>query len=116
MLGTDRLLRHRTSPKWSKLGSIDWKPLPRRAKTSSMNSEHGFPHMVSPRLSMRAGLLAALLAAGALGGCGVRSNLEAPPEAKANGTAAAPDAGDAGPNSAVKAKPHKPFVLDGLIR
>jgi predicted small lipoprotein YifL len=81
-----------------------------------MNSTFGFPHMVSPRLALRAGMLAALVATAALGGCGVRSNLEAPPEAKANGTAAAPDAGDAGPNSAVKPKPHKPFILDGLIR
>jgi predicted small lipoprotein YifL len=61
-------------------------------------------------------LLAILAAAGALGGCGVRSNLEAPPEAKAAGTATSPAAADAGANSAVQPKAHKPFILDGLIR
>jgi predicted small lipoprotein YifL len=59
-------------------------------------------------------LLAATLAGG-LAGCGVRGNLEAPPEAKAAGQATTPDAADAAGSSA-KEKPHKGFILDGLIR
>ena len=63
-----------------------------------------------------AAVLAASALGGALGGCGVRGNLEAPPAAKADGTATSPEAADPGTNSAVKAKPHKPFILDGLLR
>lgn len=72
--------------------------------------------MFSRRLISGTGLAAALLLAGLLAGCGVRGNLEAPPEAKAAGTAASPEAADAGANSVVKPKPHKEFILDGLIR
>ena len=54
--------------------------------------------------------------AGSVAGCGVRGALEAPPEAKVAGEATSPDATDAGGNSAAKPKPHKPFVLDGLLR
>ncbi len=64
----------------------------------------------------RAAALAVLAAAMLVGGCGVRGNLESLPEAKATGAATSPDAADAGANSAVKPKPHKPFVLDGLLR
>jgi predicted small lipoprotein YifL len=85
-----------------------------------MYSWNGSSDMVSPRtlsrLGTRAGLVAALLVAGAVSGCGVRGGLDAPPEAKAAGTATSPDAADAGANSAVKPKPHRPFVLDGLLR
>ncbi len=56
-----------------------------------------------------------LLALG-LAGCGVRGSLEPPPEAKAEGTAKSAEAGDAGANSAAAPKPHKSFVLDGLLR
>jgi predicted small lipoprotein YifL len=81
-----------------------------------MDSKIGSVAMVLPRCVARAGMLVALLAAGALGGCGVRGGLDAPPEAKAAGTATSPEAADPGSNSAVKPKPHRPFVLDGLIR
>jgi predicted small lipoprotein YifL len=57
---------------------------------------------------------AAMLAA--LGGCGVRGNLDPPMEAKAEGTAKSPEAAAAGPNSAAPPKPHQGFILDGLIR
>ncbi len=39
-------------------------------------------------------------------GCGVKGALEAPPEAKQADSAPGPDG----------KKPHKPYVLDGLIR
>lgn len=57
-------------------------------------------------------LLAALLVTAA---CGVRGSLEAPPEARAAGTATSPEAGDAGDGSAAAPKPHRPFILDGLL-
>jgi predicted small lipoprotein YifL len=61
--------------------------------------------------------LAALLLAGLLAGCGVRGNLEAPPGAAASGEATRPDAADAAGSGAKSvAKPHRPFVLDSLIR
>ena len=72
--------------------------------------------MISSRTCVRIGLLAALLLAGAVAGCGVRGNLESPAAAKVDGTAASPAAADAGSNSAVKPKPHKEFILDGLLR
>lgn len=58
---------------------------------------------------------AVLVLAGALAGCGVRGNLEAPAEAKAAGQATTPDAADAA-GSKAKPEPHRPFILDGLIR
>lgn len=81
-----------------------------------MNSYSGSVIMALPRILVRASVLTALLLAGSVAGCGVRGALEAPPEAKVAGEAAAPDSGDAGANSAAKPKPHKPFVLDGLLR
>ena len=56
-------------------------------------------------------LLAPLLAA-----CGVRGSLDAPAEAKATGTAVSPSAADAGSTSAAAPKPHREFILDGLLR
>ncbi len=56
------------------------------------------------------------LAAAGLAGCGVRGSLDAPHEAKAAGTATSAEAGAAGSNSAATPKPHRPFVLDGILR
>ena len=81
-----------------------------------MNRKSGSKDMFSRRILTRTSLLAALLLAGAVAGCGVRGNLESPAEAKAAGTAASPEAADPGANSVVKPKPHKEFILDGLIR
>ena len=50
----------------------------------------------------------------AVAGCGVRGSLEAPPEAKADTTAQA-DSGQGKPEGAAP-KPHRGFVLDGLLR
>jgi len=50
----------------------------------------------------------------ALGGCGLKGSLESPPEAKAEATAEAQSGQGKAENAAPK--PHKPFVLDGLIR
>lgn len=47
-------------------------------------------------------------------GCGVRGSLDYPAEAKADKTATA-ESGQGKPENAAP-KPHKPFVLDGLIR
>ena len=82
----------------------------------AMNSFLRSSFMMCPRFVARAGMLAALLLAGAVAGCGVRGNLEPPPAAKAEGSAASPEAGDAGGNSAAKPKAHKEFLLDGLLR
>ena len=63
---------------------------------------------------------AASLLALALAGCGTRGNLDYPNEAKENskgapsGTATA-DSGQGKPEGAAP-KPHKGFILDGLIR
>jgi predicted small lipoprotein YifL len=81
-----------------------------------MNRNYGSARMATfaPTTPLR--MAAALLMAAALAGCGVRGNLEPPPEAKAAGTATSAEAADPGSNSVVKPKPHKPFVLDGLLR
>ncbi|MGE0768374.1 MAG: hypothetical protein AB7L90_18100 [Hyphomicrobiaceae bacterium] len=61
----------------------------------------------------RAGLYAAVIAlAAAAGGCGVRGSLENP--GKGSATASA-DSGQ-GKKETEAPKPHKDFVLDGLIR
>jgi predicted small lipoprotein YifL len=65
------------------------------------------------RAAIRWSLIMALLAVG-VAGCGVRGSLEAPPEAKAEKTAAA-QSGQGKPEGAAP-KPHKDFILDGLIR
>lgn len=63
--------------------------------------------------------LAVLMLAGvamSVAGCGVRGSLDLPPEAKAKQQqTAAADSGQGKPAGAT-AKPHKPFILDGLIR
>jgi len=51
----------------------------------------------------------------ALAGCGVRGSLELPPEAKAQQNTATADSGQ-GKAAGEAAKPHKPFILDGLLR
>lgn len=61
----------------------------------------------------RLSLLLALCALG-VGACGVRGSLDRPPEAKADATATA-QSGQGKPEGAA-GKPHKDFVLDGLIR
>lgn len=58
--------------------------------------------------SLRAGLVVAV-AAMLLAGCGVRSSLDLPPEAKAQQAENA----KAGPDGKAV---HKPFILDGLLR
>lgn len=63
----------------------------------------------------RLSLCFAVLAFG-LAGCGVRGSLELPPEAKAKQTQTAQaDSGQGKPAGAAP-KPHKPFLLDGLLR
>jgi predicted small lipoprotein YifL len=60
----------------------------------------------------------ALLAfvASSLAGCGVRGSLEPPPEAKATAeTTATADSGQ-GKAEGTAPKPHKGFILDGLLR
>jgi predicted small lipoprotein YifL len=61
---------------------------------------------------VRLGFLAA--AGIGLAACGVRGSLDAPPEAKADVTARA-DSGQGKPEGATP-KPHKEFILDGLLR
>lgn len=51
-----------------------------------------------------------------LAGCGVKGSLDAPAEAKASGTATSAASSDAGTNSAAPPKPHRGFILDGLLR
>ena len=61
---------------------------------------------------VRVGLLAVALCS-ALSACGVRGSLESP-DAKTEDTASA-DSGQ-GKKEGAALKPHKPFILDGLIR
>lgn len=61
-------------------------------------------------------IVAVALSAVLLGGCGLRGSLEAPEEAKAVGEGQSAQAGAAGTNSAAPPKPHRPFILDGLLR
>ena len=50
------------------------------------------------------------------GGCGVRGSLDLPPGAKAKQKqTAAADSGQGKPAGKAP-KPHKPFILDGLLR
>jgi len=80
-----------------------------RIGTFLMADAHG-----SARLGVAAALM---LAAGMAGGCGVRGPLEAPKDSKVVGTnSTAETPADPGKDSAVKPKPHQPFILDGLIR
>ena len=72
--------------------------------------------MVTSRTLARLLAAAAVLSTAGLGACGVRGALEPPPKATAAGTAASPEAADPGQGSVVKPKPHKDFILDGLIR
>jgi predicted small lipoprotein YifL len=60
--------------------------------------------------------LSIILAGVAVGlcGCGVRGSLDTPHEAKADVTAKA-DSGQGKPEGATS-RPHKDFVLDGLLR
>jgi predicted small lipoprotein YifL len=60
---------------------------------------------------LRLGLAAALIALGAFGlaGCGVRGSLETPPQEKS-------ETGDAVPGTPGQPVPHKPSILDPLIR
>ncbi|MEO1205043.1 MAG: hypothetical protein AAFV45_01800 [Pseudomonadota bacterium] len=55
-----------------------------------------------------------------LGGCGVRGSLQAPEAtqstAQAGGSATSAEGGEAAENSAAQPKPHRGFVLDGLLR
>jgi predicted small lipoprotein YifL len=64
-------------------------------------------------IALRLSLLLILCACG-LAACGVRGSLENPPEAKADRTATA-QSGQGKPEGAA-IKPHKDFLLDGLIR
>ncbi len=66
------------------------------------------------RLSLvKVGILTVTLALGlAQGGCGVRGSLENPDKTENNATA---DSGQ-GKKEGAALKPHKPFILDGLIR
>lgn len=67
------------------------------------------------RFGLKPAALTALIAL-ALSGCGVRGSLEAPTEAKAEGKAASAEAAASGSNSAAAPKPHRGFILDGLVR
>ena len=51
-----------------------------------------------------------------LAGCGIKGSLDAPPEAKAQGTVAAPDAKGTAKGSEGPKKAHRPSILDGLLR
>ncbi len=60
--------------------------------------------------------LALALLAGLLAGCGVRGSLELPPDAQAEAQrTASAESGQGKPEGAAP-KPHKDFILDGLLR
>ena len=51
-----------------------------------------------------------------LAGCGVRGSLELPREAKAKQAQTAQAESGQGKPAGAAPKPHKPFILDGLLR
>lgn len=51
-----------------------------------------------------------------LTGCGVRGSLDLPPEAKAEQAQTAQAESGQGKPAGAAPKPHKPFLLDGLLR
>ena len=57
-----------------------------------------------------------MLAAAVVAGCGVRGSLDPPESAQSSGTAKSAEQGAAGDKTAAQPKPHKPFILDGLLR
>jgi predicted small lipoprotein YifL len=59
--------------------------------------------------AMRVGIALALASALLLAGCGVRGSLEKPPGVQS-------DSGDANPGKPGEPVPHKPSVLDPLLR
>jgi predicted small lipoprotein YifL len=63
------------------------------------------------RSRLQLGLVVALMVIGtfSLAGCGVRGSLEAPPETRT-------ETGDATPGKPGQPVPHKPSILDPLIR
>jgi predicted small lipoprotein YifL len=64
----------------------------------------------------RRSVVALLAGTFVLGGCGVRGSLELPPEQKAaQQTTATADSGQ-GKSEGAAARPHKGFILDGLLR
>ncbi len=65
------------------------------------------------RTGFQAAVLAALLAG--LAGCGTRGNLETPAAEKAADTTASADSGQGKPEGTAL-KPHKPFILDPILR
>lgn len=69
-------------------------------------------------LRARTAALVALIALATAGatGCGVRGSLDSPAKAKVQGTATSAEAGAAGTNSAATPKPHRPFILDDILR
>ena len=68
-------------------------------------------------MGLRLTLTVTLLAGTALlAGCGVRGSLDMPPDQRADAaTTATADSGQGKPEGAAP-KPHKGFVLDGLLR
>jgi predicted small lipoprotein YifL len=67
---------------------------------------------------VKTGLLvaAALALTGTLGACGIKGPLESPPESKAAEQATAGADSGQGKAEGAAPKPHKPFILDGLLR
>jgi predicted small lipoprotein YifL len=67
------------------------------------------------RLRKTALLGASVLLAAMAAGCGIKGPLETPPDAKGGQATAQADSGQ-GKAEGAAPKPHKPFILDGLIR
>ncbi|MBU2531426.1 MAG: lipoprotein [Alphaproteobacteria bacterium] len=61
-------------------------------------------------------LVGCTLLATSLAGCGVRGSLDLPPEAKAQQQKTANAESGQGKPAGAAPKPHKPFILDGLLR
>lgn len=61
-------------------------------------------------------MIGCLLVGLGLAGCGVRGSLDLPPEAKAEQAQTAQAESGQGKPAGAAPKPHKPFILDGLLR
>ncbi len=71
-------------------------------------------HLNTRIVTLRIAVLA--LATTMAAGCGVRGSLDPPESARASGTATSGEQAASGEKSAAGPKPHKPFILDGLLR
>lgn len=71
---------------------------------------------MSLRMTTRVAISLAAVAALGLAGCGVRGSLESPAKAQGGTTTPVASGATGGSGATPAPKPHRPFVLDGILR